>query len=572
MSDTSSPGSSESERELRALEERWEVSSPSERAALRPELESYVARFTTDPGVGRARLLLARLFVDAREYAAAAATLDPVLRGPSGRVRDEAEVVQAIVEGETGRPDAALARLEPLRGKLFTAELRRLWSKQRARAALETRRWRLVVEALGDWVAESGAERSEVEAFTRAAVRDIPTAALARVIVDGQAANGSTNEQLEAHAWVEKIIIERLTDEALDKKDSRLARDLLTHSPTWLRASEAGDELALLAALVEDGVRIAGRVVGVVVGGATATERQRTAQLASGILERLESSGDAAGFQLIAEENRGSISTALGTLSSRGASLLVAGVDAPGAELALKFAEARQIPLLTAGVPEALPSAQFGFVLGQSEAAEREALARALDERGVTRHVLIGGRGLSCESRLDRPGTPRFPAGEWTLEGVHGLILLADPTCAGHVSTEARGVEPRPWLAFGLEGAEGPRPTGFRVLSLATGRFPSAIAAPPTDRVSGDVSPTLVASWYRVLGRDVAALAQATLGRISDAPVSDERGVRERHDRVRAALRTVTVELESTESRGFAERQVLTRTLRVTDSHQAGAP
>ncbi len=563
--------STSAQRELRSLEERWEVASKGERVQLRPLLTTFVEEHGTDPSVARARLLLGRSYLDEGLLPEAEDAVKPVLAGAPGRTRDEAEVIQAGVDNRRGDAERALGRLAPLEGKLFSAEARDLFARERVRAALSTRRWRLGVDAMTGWLALNERRKSETENWVRAALHEFPITALSLLLADWEK-EPARPEEREAREWIEREVIQLLTREALAKKDARLSRELLAHSPIWLRASESGDQLAILATQAEEAARVVGRVVGIVLGGQTTVERRRNLQVVTGLLEGLGlGHGGTEELRVVAEEDRGSTAATLAALSSQGASLLIAGATQESALLALKFAEARQVPVIALTAPdEPMPDLQYGFVLGESERAQRSALERGLEAQGIHETVLVGDGGVPCEGAATRPDLPTFPIASWSSAKVRAFTVLGDPSCVRQLGAQSVGLSPRPLLAVGLEAAEGPWPAGAGVLSLTAGAFPSRQIGEPSDRPTPErVARPPVAGWFEVLGADLSLLSRAVLGQLPLTPVSEESEVRARHDRVRAALLGVDVELRSTSARGFSGQHTMARTLSVATR---GAP
>jgi len=551
------------QRDLRSLEERWEVATKSERVQLRPLLTTFVQEHGTDPSVARARLLLGRSYLDEGLLREAEEALKPVLAGAPGRTHDEAEVIQAGIDNRRGDAELALGRLAPLEGKLFSAGARDLFARERVGAALSTRRWRLGVDVMTAWLALNERRKTETETWVRAALHEFPITALSLLLVDWDKYPARPEER-EAREWIEREVIQLLTREALAKKDARLSRELLAHSPIWLRASESGDQLAILATQAEEAARVVGRVVGIVLGGQTIVERRRNVQVVTGLLEGLGlGHGGSEELRVVAEEDRGSTATTLAALSSQGASLLIAGATAESALLALKFAEARQVPVIALTAPdESLPDLQYGFVLGESERAQRSALERGLEALGIHEIALVGDGGVPCERAPTRPDLPTFPIAAWSSAKVRAFTVLGDPSCVRQLGVQSAGLSPHPLLAVGLEAAEGPWPAGVAVIHLTAGEFPTGQKAELSDRLAPEkAARPPVASWFELLGADLSLLSRAVLGELPLTPVSEESEVRARHDRVREGLLGADVQLRSTSARGFSGKHTMARTL-----------
>jgi hypothetical protein len=564
----------DAQRELRELEQAWELATPAKRVELREPLQEFIERYPTDPSVARARLMLARAMVEEGQLDAAEQTLGPVIQGPPGNTHDEAEVLLAVVERRHGNPEAALARLAHLDGKLFSAEARDTLARERIQAALATRRWRLAVDGLVTWLSIDQRHTARDEAWVLGVLAQIPVPALS-IVLGTYAKEPPAENEATAREWLERRIIELLSREALAKQDPHLARELLQNAPLWLRTSEVGDELLLLASQAGEAANVAGRVVGIVVGGDTESERRRSVQVVSGMLDALGlGSGSTDELRLIVEEERGSLSGALSALSGQGASLLVAGSNADSALAALRFAEARQIPLLTISAPAvAVDDLHYGFVFGEDEVAQARSLEAALAARGVEKIERVGSLGTSCEPASSRPGVPTFPVSTWSTAHVRGLVVLGDPSCARRLAAELRGLSPRPILALGLEAAEAPQ-AEFTGLRLGAGKFPDRFEDKASSRASsrerrGEVESLGAPSWFNVLGADMARLAKVALAALPNTTVSAEKEVRARHEALGRALASAEAELISTEARGFAGKHRLVRTLEV---RQDGEP
>src|SRR5690606_9041992 len=245
--DFASASSRKAQAEFRIIEEEWEIRSELSRAELRPKLEEYIQDHESEPSAKRARLMLAQIALNERRLGSAEEDLEPLLSGPEGPARDEAQVILAALDNRRGHPEKALERLEPLHGKLLSREARDQYARERTSAALAARRWRLSVDAMISWLAESGTTSRAAQEWTAASLNQIPTRALSRLLADWGKKVTSSSEQT-ASDWVHRLVIERLTDVALRTRDPLLARDLLQEAPPWLRAGESGDDLALLAA------------------------------------------------------------------------------------------------------------------------------------------------------------------------------------------------------------------------------------------------------------------------------------------------------------------------------------
>ncbi|HSC85786.1 MAG TPA: hypothetical protein VLC09_00875 [Polyangiaceae bacterium] len=566
--------------ELRALEQRWELTPRPQRGELRADLEKFIERAGTDPSSARGRLMLARIWLDEGQSERVEQTIRPILAGQAGRTRDEAEVLMAAVERRRGQSEKAFERLAALDGKLFSVEARELALLERIQASLALRRWRAALDGVVGWLVLRPRLSKQDEAWVRGLVAEIPVPALSIVLADYSEQPPSA-EQKPARDWLERAIIELLTREALEKQDARLARELLAHSPIWLRTSEAGDELSILASQAGEAASVAGRVVGIVLGGQSLGERTRSVRVVGGLLEGLGlGRGGDDSVRVIVEEDRGSLATSLASLSGQGALLLIAGATDEGAAAALRFAEARQIPVVTIAAPSApVEGGDFGFVFGEDEARQIATLEQALREREREPWARVGGGGgVECELSYNRPGMALFPVTQWSRDGIRSLVLLGDAACARRLERELGDRVGQYWLGLGLEAAE-VRLDARQVLRLEAGQFGAKSEAPAaggattsgaasaapgaSSGASGSASLAMRRGWYEVLGGDLARLSRAVLAELPATAAQDEREVRARHLKVRDALLRVRVDLESSEAKGFAGKRRLTRQLRV---------
>lgn len=547
------------QQELRALEEAWEASSVPERAELETRLAAFVRRYPNDPGTHRARVLLAWVQLERGQLDEAERSLQPALEAPESATRDHAQLVRAALLTRRGRPVEALGVLEPLHGKLIGQEVTSLYGRERVRAALEARRWRLLVDALTAWLESSAHGQERVRQRAAQSLAQVPSHALLRLLEEQTERRGV--KRSAAETFMVRAMTERLTRVALETEDARLARRLLEIAPAWLRASPEGEPLALLAHSGAREARIAGRTLGVVLEEGDALTRRRSAQVVAGIVEALDmgrAERDSA-VRLVVRESRGNMVATLSALAGEGASVLVGGVDDLGATTALLFAEERRVPVLALSDPAQKPrERRYGFVVGASTEHEQSLLAKALNERGVQRPFVVGGSGFSCEARPAYPGGPRFPVASWVREGTRGLLILGDASCAREIAREvqssARG---QLTLAYGLEASrllfdEGPP----GALGLSAGVYPGGAEPASSD-------------WYHLLGRDVARLAQAALAVVPEDTDVDGEAVRAHLDRARNALRGARADLETSEHRGFGAEQVLPRRIEVIEAPSA---
>jgi hypothetical protein len=497
--------------------------------------------------------------------------LQPILRGPFGPAQDEAQVIFAAVENRRGDYQSALDRLAPLEGKLLSREARDQYARERTQAAIAARRWRLTLDAMIAWLVESDNAR-HVKDWTASAIVQVPTVALARLLADWDS-EAETPDEVQANEWIQRVIIEHLSGAALRGKDAHLARDLLHLSPPWLRAGKNGDALSVLAALAEKEARIIGRGVGVVMGGASEEVQRRSARVGAGIVRGLDiggESGSGAGIKMLAAENRGSTSTALGSLTGLGASILVAGFDPEGAAEAMAFAEARKVPVIVMHPPEGGAKSPYGFVFGVGEEAQVDVVQAT--ERFRDKWTMVGGGGTTCPRTSSRPGTTELPWEEWRSAGRRAVLVLGDATCCSRVYAELSATPWAPEIIFGLEGADtrtlGKRPP----LRLSSGQHPEVEEAPLSGQMSEEEKAILqgkapsshpAGDFYFSLGVDVARLLSEALRPFPEAQMTEKEQVHDHYEKVRAALLDARAPLITTDAQGFSSAGEVSRTLRI---------
>lgn len=564
-------GSREAQSELRRLEEKWELRSGPSRAELRPDLERFVTQYKSDPSAAKARLLLGRIALMERRLGSAEEILKPVMRGAPGPVRDEAEVILAAIEHRRGNHERALSRLAPLEGKLLSREARDQYAQERTRAAIAARRWRLTVDSMIAWLAESDNSR-DVQKWTESAIVQVPNVALARVLADWDAEEDSQAEE-EASDWIQRVIIEHLSREALRARDAHLARDLLEWAPPWLRAGKSGDALSVLAALAQKEARIVGRGVGVVMGGETEEVQRRSARVGMGIvrgldLGRFADTGET--VKMLAAENHGSTSAALGTLTGLGASILVAGFDADSASQAIAFAESRKVPVVVLHEPREGAKSAYGFVFGVERRTQIEAVERT--EGFADKWTIVGEGGSACPDAGTRPGAMTLPFEAWRSEGLRAVLVLADSACCSRVHAQFARAPHAPRIIFGLEGADTATVGRPAPLRLAVGQYPAPssrstgvqMSEVEKDILDGKAPPRPQASdWYYSLGVDVARLLAEALRHLPETQVTDKEQVREHHEKARAALLDARAPLITADAQGFTSAGTVKRTLRI---------
>jgi hypothetical protein len=552
---------------FRALRAAWFSGSVSERRKLEPALRTFLARFPNEEPSDMVRVLIAFDSVSGGDLTDARVLVAQV-REHVGAVNDFAQVAEAYALLRESKPDAAWDVLEPLAGKIVDADERLVFSELRLRAAAAARRYARALAAAEELLSEAPLEaQSSLQDTVRELFRNAPKAELVENLASfdrGETDDGATSK---AREWLRKMLRERLVTIAVREKDATLARALLDSAPAALRASQSGSELVGIAGGGQTVPLILGRSVGVALSLGNPELRRRSASLAAGLTRGLglpEAAEKPGGVHLISHDDGGSGAgtvEALRELAAEGAAILVAGVDAESADAAARFADETEIAVMLVQVPT--PGASpfhNAFVLGESAQSEQAAIDAELSRRNWLRIARVGRSGEPCDAPLVDASRSRFSVDEWRRARVSALLVLGSAGCASDVARDLRAASFAPGLALGLEASEfvysseAPRVR----FGLGAGSFPSPA------RADGALSSALpLVDWYEALGHDAALLAQGALAGFPDGRVDDERAVRELHARAERALGSAQTPLWTSDSRGFSESHVLTRTLTI---------
>ncbi len=424
-------------------------------------------------------------------------------------------------------------------------------------ALLAEHRWADALDAMVIWITGSGRRAEGARRYARESLPSFPDDALIahlRAWKAGPLGKG----QGAARDYVQRAIVEHLTMRALERKSETLARDLLAASPPWLRATEEGEQLSVLALAARGEARVLGRAVGIVVGGPNEAAATRSSRVALGLMRGLAGSG----VELLVEEARGSMPAALGGLSGLGATVLVGGVDELSAGEALTFAESRRVAVVTFARPERFAgNAGYGFVFFGGEARERQLLEQTIAPGEASGVLLVGTDREPCPVAPSRPGVllPLFVAAN---ERMLAVLVLGSAACAELSLAQLDALPGSVPLLLGL-AASATAPSaakGREVRYLGAGKFPlparSSASARSAEEDSASVSRE---SWYEALGEDLGRLLAAALADQPDADAENPSEVRARHDRARDALERAEAELGTTKARGFAGKHELER-------------
>ena len=551
--------SASAQRSFQDIHRRWLLGNAAQRLELERDLERFLGQHGEDDRARLVRVYLGWIHLQHGRLELARQFVAPIRRGPPGAVHDFADVIEAAILLRENEPARALGLLKPLDGKINDAQQRLVYGEQLVLAHLALRNWAEAVGAMLDWTAEAAAaDRSWVQSVVVDLVAQIPRAALERELLrmDEQAALlHESRTRAPARRWLQDQLRQRLARLALDQSDAELAQRLVSGSGSLARFGDAAEALTRLAS--EGGVapRVAGRSVGLVLDLRSGETRRRSAEVAAGMSRALRAASPdpEAGVRLLMRDDGGeggSVSEALAELSGAGAAILVGGVDRDGADELVRFAEQQAIPTLILSEPRAERLPPFAFVLGESAARAQRVLEAALEQRGLSPIASVGAADGACAAPPKAAGLPRFPVQRWKAERIEGLHLLGDRSCARDVLAELAAARQRPVVALGLECADIAGSTGQREVSIAAGQFPGG------DAVRGK-------SWFEALGHDAAVLTAVALRRFPLEAAQDPEAVRQLHRLARAQLLSSEADLWSTDRRGFAGTQRITRALRV---------
>lgn len=565
--------------ELRRLLQRFAAAPRDERAALQAELVAFRRRYAGDPLNRLVDAHLAWIALEKGDLARAESLAAELRAGLPGVPRDIAQVVQGAALRRRGRPREAFTTLRPLVGKLIDAYARALLNVEVVTAATEAGRFTEAIKLADVWLREIGdEERAAARAGIQALLPRMPPEVLSRALRERQAAQ--QEDIPESELLLRTLLAERLAAVALEKKDVRLAQELLATSGPLLGAQ--GDRIAQLAAGATT-ARVGVATVGLLISARTPEARRRAVEAAAGVSFGLgllsANGGDAGKVRVVSRDDAGEAGEdrtleALSALTAEGAAVLITGFDRGQSTATAAFARAQEIPVLLLHPPDpGAVSGPFVFVLGEEPTRVGEALVAALAAEGARKVALVGDAetvgaaskpagvtvALSCDGPMDER-TLR-------LAGAQGLALNGDDGCAER-AMEAMGAL-RLRAAFGLE-ALGAAPAGSLV--AGAGRVPFAGAARDADAAAWLKAQVEPPSWWAALGRDAAVLAQAGLARLPAKGTEDPAEVKARRREVTEGVAQASAALWTTEARGFEGKQRMGREIRVGEAKGASGP
>ena len=552
------------QRDFRVLYDAWNNSPDAAKGKLEPPLRAFIAKHPADGRTPLVRVYLALVLMDQERLEDARQALAPLGGFPAGTARDFAAMARAMLLLSSDKPADARVILERLRGKLIDADERLLYGELLVRTALAEKHLAEAVLDMRWWLTDvdtSDVPRVKLKVSGYITRFDRGELEEARAWL-GRERGARSKEQVAIDEWLERQVTQELAQSALRDKDSALAQRLVKSAPGAVGDDKTRRELNRLAEGGQLPRRVVGRTLGLVLSLKSTHARTLSSQVAAGMTEALgllELPEGEAATQLLVEDDAEGVRAALGNLAGGGASILVAGMDPAGAEEAAAFAEEAAIPVIIPALGKSAAKRwQYAFFLDVSADEPRAVLAKRLREEGLSRWVEVGGGSerpdaISCEHSAARVDQPRFPILDWKRQNVQALLLLADELCSRDVIREANRHGLRPTLALGLRAASLVNQLELpnRLVWVSAGAFPNVARTASAPR-----------SWYEALGHDAALLAQTALLGFPSEAVDDARIVAELHRRARDRLRSASVDLITTERRGFGGGHQLERSLR----------
>ncbi len=570
---------------FRAIRQDWATGPKADKAQLEAQLRSFLATFPDDGDAPLARAYLAFVLLDADKLDQAEAQIAGVLTGPPGTARDTAEVAEGAILLARHRAASAYDRLLPLVGKIIDPPLRIHFNRHIVRAAVESGRPYEALAFMDAWLRDAQIEdRAASERQVAQALVAVPADVLEVTLHSMERGDNGGGYG----GAIRKAILARLAEVALERHDPALARKVVQSGAT---GSESLEDLALSGAPVV----VEGHTIGLVLWTVAGWPSEASADVLLGAVEAVREGNQKPDerARLITRDLRdgGRLDLALMTLASQGASVLVAGLDAPQATVAAKFAELAKIPTILLTPPVEPVASDFAFVLGEAEQAVEGQLEQALRDRGVRRIATVRGswgsppRELGAQAQrgdarddVDRTtwcardsatvSDKRFPTGAWKEARVDGLLLLADAQCARDAIGEAKKLTRSNLVAaLGLHGAQialtPPRSTALLVASA--GRFPllaSDVASPLEASRQHQGEPP---SWLTAIGHDAAALARAALRGLPMNRTDEASSVVKLHQQVKESLAVAQANLWTTDAKGFSGQHALSRVVRIRE-------
>ena len=283
----------------------------------------------------------------------------------------------------------------------------------------------------------------------------------------------------------------------------------------------------------------------------------------------------------------------LDEMVGEGASVIIAALDPKTADRAMRWSAAHAVPVIVLTPPATEQVSAHAFVLGEPLSRVLEALVRAAPElantkvapvvdaseladfptRGGTLGPLAILAPVSCDTPTPHAGDPRFPLVDWEKASARAWLVTGSAACARDVSLELSTRGRSGVVALTLAAAAWlPSPKALRVISAAAGLVPIAPGGVARNReIDRFVAAYGVSrlTWWTALGRDAATLSRRIALSLPKDSVSLPAQVAERRASAERALFAARARLWSTESRGFAGKNVISRSICAIENHAA---
>jgi hypothetical protein len=533
---------------------RWFEEDEPRRPLLRPSLERFLARYPAEPRVANVRVLLAWIAIVEGDQPRAQRLIAEARGSESPSVRDFAEVATARLQLLQKQPEAALATLTNLDGKLVDPGERLICSELRLQAAVQSRHFDDALHALVDYLAQAPADLGDrARARAEAALVELPESVLEKSLreLDDRARRSALSPP---DVWLRRVMRERLIRIAVEHKDAKLARRLLDSHPGLARRNDLSAELLQLAATASSAADAQGAFVGLALEIGDADAERRSASVARGLADTLSASLPGADSLpiVVKAADAQHVGDALTELAGAGAVALVAGVTDASAEQAATWAVSGNAAVLLIRDTPDLVISELSFVLGTSDMDQLDAIRKELERRNVSRWVRVGSGGFDCRAQAEKAGQDRFPVKDWRQTNVEAVAVLGPRGCALELFAEAREERFAPLLALGLEGGEALPGLSGRRFALGAGNFPATKAGPemPPD-------------FYEVLGRDAGSLVRTAWAKLGGASGKQDDQLR---SRLPDTLAQLSLPLQSTELSGFLGKRRLLRKLAIREA------
>jgi hypothetical protein len=608
------------------LREAWRRPDRVSPAVVRAEIETFLRSWPTDGLVPLAHVFFALVALQQNDMPTADRELALGATLPPGNTRDLWTVARARQARMKGNAEEALSLLRPLVGKNVDPVTRSVFEQELTLAALATHRDYEAITYMDAWLrASSDEDIDQTKRTVEGLVEQLPK----DVLVGSLQAMRAQRSTLGYGVDIEKILSRRLVQIAETSNDAELAQMLLDpDGGALVVGGDAGVILGELATSKRGLNVVQGRTLGLLLPTEQPELRDESADVLRGVMWSLglprgvrgagaTSTGavdagkgpvrapcgtleDAPALQepdpdedvrLVTRDDAGMIDRtegALDELAGEGASVIVAGLDPVTSARALAWGQVRGVAVIALMPPtDAVPTADFAFVLGEERSRVLGALAKAapaltagsvapvIDASEALRFPAQGGPlgpltllpPVSCDIPAVRAGDPRFPLAQWDHGGTHTWLVTGSPSCAGDLLGELSKAQARGLVGLTLEAAAMPphAPT-LKVVSAAAGIVPSAASGDVRDDELARFTARLgLVGWWTALGRDAATLARQAIRALPAGTASDAKSVSQLRVRARDELARARARLWTSETSGWAPGHVVNRTVCAVD-------